>query len=125
MKLDEWRFSFEIAWDDPWYRWQTIVTVVSAFAGSAWLLWKLIPEGLRSGLLVFHYNPYFGIDAVLPWYDAFSFVGIALAIILADAVLSFRLFRHDRIASRVLLCASTVFAALLLVAASMIVSVNV
>ncbi len=124
MKLDEIRFSFEIAWDDPWYKWQSIATVLLCIAGSAYVLWKLIPAGIESGLLVFHYNQYLGIDEVQPWGWVFVYVGVVILIVLIDLIASFQTFRHDKIISRILLCMATVFAILTCIGAFFITSVN-
>lgn len=125
MKWSEWRFSMEIAWDDPWARRQTMLTLLAFAIVTGLFLYKLIPAGLESSLLVFHYNPYLGIDEIQHWMWMFAYVGGAWFVVLADIFLSFQLFRHDRIASRVLLCLSTVFAALLAVAGHFIASINV
>lgn len=84
----------------------------------------MIPIGLRDDLLVFHYNPYLGIDEVQPWTMMFAYIAIALMVMVINFILSFQLFRHDRIASRVVLVASTIFASLLFVGAHFIASVN-
>ena len=125
MKFDEIRFSFEIAWDDPWYKWQSIATLVLCAAGSAYVLWKLVPEGIESGLLVFHYNQYLGIDEVQPWGWIFVYVGVVLAIVGIDLIGSFQSFRHDKIISRILLCTGTLFAIIMCIGAFFITSVNV
>lgn len=125
MKLDELRFSFEIAWDDRWYRWQTLLTLAILLLGSGHVLWKLVPEGIENGLLVFHYNQYLGIDEVQRWGWIFAFVGIIALVVFIDLTASFQLFRHDKIASRVLLMTATLFATLMFAAAFFITSVNV
>ena len=109
MNWEEWKFSLEVAWDDPWYRWQSIVTVLAAAVGSIFFLWKMIPVGIRSGLLVFHYNLYFGIDEVLPWVWIFALPAGLLVLIAFDLLASGNLLRKDRIASRVLLSVATSF----------------
>jgi hypothetical protein len=126
MKLNvaEWRLAFEIAWDDPWFRWQTIVTCAVAAIGTVLYLVRLIPLGLKNGALVFHYNLYLGIDNVSPWPWVFAAPAAALAAIGADIAVSFIMYRHDRIASRVLLGAATAFALLAAIGAVFIVLVN-
>lgn len=123
-KLDEWKFSLDVAWDDPWYRWQSVATIIAAAAGSAFFLLRMIPEGLRSGILVMHYNLYVGIDAVSPWPWVFIFPAALLAILAVDLLAAGFLFRHDRTASRVLLCAASIFTAMSLVGAFFLSLVN-
>ncbi len=125
MNLDEWKFSFEVAWDDPWYRWQTIVTAAAALLGSVFFLWRLIPEGLQSGLLVFHYNLYLGIDEVMSWKWIFVLPLVLFTIIAADIIAAGFLFRKDRIMSRVALCSATLFTLLALIGGFFLVTVNV
>lgn len=125
MTLDEWRFSFEVAWDDAWFRWQAMFTLAAVILGSLYFLWRLIPAGLRNGQLVYHYNLYLGIDEVHAWWWLLAMPAVLLAVVLVDLVASVRLFRRDKIASRVLLCASTVFTALTFAAAFFIASINV
>jgi hypothetical protein len=124
IKLSEWRFSLEVAWDDPWFRWQTIATILVYLAGLFFWFKRMIPMGLRDGLLVFHYNPYLGIDEIQPWEMVFVYAMIVLVVLCINFVLSFQLFRHDRIASRVLLVTSTIFLVLILIASHFIASVN-
>ena len=124
IKLSEWRFSLEVAWDDPWFRWETILTALLFVGGLFFWLKRMIPIGLKESLLVFHYNPYLGIDEVQPWTTMFAYVGIAVVVLILNFVLSFQCFRHDRIASRVLLVGSTLFTVLVLIAAHFISSVN-
>lgn len=112
--LDEWKFSLDVAWDDPWYRWQSVVTGAVALVGSVFFLWRMIPEGLRSGLLVLHYNLYVGIDEVQPWPWVIALVVGFLLLVLVDLFAAGFLFRRDRIASRVVLCAASAFTALAL-----------
>lgn len=124
MNWEEWKFSFEVAWDDPWYRWQTITTVAAVVGGTAFFLWRMVPVGIRTGLLVFHYNLYFGIDEVLPWTWIFVFPGALIVMVVIDLLASGHLFRKDRIVSRVLLCTATVFTIFALIGGFFLTTVN-
>jgi hypothetical protein len=124
MNISEWRFSFEIAWDDRWYKWQSVATIMLFIAGTFYFLWKMIPAGIESGLLIFHYNLYLGIDEVHHWAWLIVFPLAALVVVLLNLIGSFRLYRHDKIASRILLCAATVFTILMVIGAFYIASVN-
>lgn len=125
MNWDELKFSFEIAWDDSWYHWQTISTVFLAFIGSVFFLWRLVPEGLQSGLLVFHYNLYFGIDEVQSWKWLLILPAVLFAIIGIDIIAAGHLFRKDRVMSRILLCAASLFTILSLIGGFFLITVNV
>ncbi|OGL78216.1 hypothetical protein A3E39_03095 [Candidatus Uhrbacteria bacterium RIFCSPHIGHO2_12_FULL_60_25] len=124
MNWEEWKFSLEVAWDDPWYRWQSIATVAAVLGGSAFFLWRMAPVGVRTGLLVFHYNLYFGIDEVLPWMWIFVFPGALIVMVVIDLLASGHLFRKDRIVSRVLLCTATVFTIFALIGGFFLTTVN-
>jgi hypothetical protein len=124
LNFDEWRFSLDVAWDDPWYRWQATVTALVAVLGSAFFLWRMIPEGLQSGLLVLHYNLYVGIDEVQPWPWVFALPATMIVVVAIDLVASALLFRRDRIASRVLLCAATALTVVSLVGGWFLTIVN-
>lgn len=125
MRFEDWKFSFAIAWDDPWCRWQSIGTILFTCVGLGFLLQKMIPIGLQNTLLIFHYNLYLGIDEIQHWTMSFVYAGVLLGVILLNLLLSFFLFRRDRIASRTLLFAATIFALLFLLGARAIVAVNV
>ncbi len=124
MNWEEWKFSLEVAWDDPWYRWQTIATVAAVLGGSAFFLWRMVSVGVRTGLLVFHYNLYFGIDEVMPWTWIFALPGALTVLVAIDLVASGHLFRKDRIVSRVLLCAATAFTIFALIGGFFLTTVN-
>jgi hypothetical protein len=124
MSKGEWKFSFEVAWDDPWYRWQSILTAAIFTIGAVFFFLKLIPIGLENGLLVFHYNPYLGIDEMHHWAWLIVLPPAVFLVAAVNLIASFRLYRHDTIASRVLLCAATIFTALMLIAGYFMVYVN-
>ncbi len=112
MRWDQWRFSARLAWQDRWVRWTMICTVLFYIVMTAFVLSRLIPPGLRSGVLTLHYNVYLGIDEVRSWPWVLLSPGIMLAVILANLTLAFGIFRHDELAARTLL-AVTVAVALL------------
>ncbi|MFA5129491.1 MAG: hypothetical protein WC477_01065 [Patescibacteria group bacterium] len=124
MRLEEWKFSFDLAWDDPWCKWQSIGTGIFMIAGLGYLLQRIIRVGLENSLVIFHYNIYLGIDEVQHWTFALAYAGILIAVVLLNILLSFFLFRYDKIASRTLLFAGTVFAIIFLIAANAIVAIN-
>lgn len=122
--IDEWKFSLDVAWDDPWYRWQSLATAAGALIGGVLILVRLIPEGLQSGILVFHYNLYVGIDDVQPWPWMIVVIVGFFVIVALDLLASGFLFRRDRLASRVVLCMATGFTILALIGAFFIMRVN-
>ena len=125
MRFEDWKFSFDIAWDDAWCRWQSIGTILLTCVGIGVLLKKMISIGLQNNLLIFHYNLYLGIDEIQHWTMVFVYSGVLLAVVLVNIFWSFFLFRRDRIASRTLLFTATLFALLFLLGARAIVAINV
>lgn len=100
------------------------MTWIAYVIGLVFWLKSMISAGLKNSLVVFHYNPYLGIDDVKPWTVVFSYVGISLMVLIVDFILSFQWFRHDKMASRVVLVSSSVFVILILIGAHFIASVN-
>jgi hypothetical protein len=125
MTLDEWKFSLEVAMDDPWVRWQSVMTFSATAIGSIFFLWRLIPEGLRSGVLVFHYNLYIGIDEVHAWQWILAYPVVLIGIVLINFLAAVYLFRTDRFAGMTLLGMSTLFVSIALIGGFFLISVNV
>jgi hypothetical protein len=122
--FSEWRLAIEITWDDPWLKWQTIATVAFYVIATVLFFVHLIPTGMRNGTLVFHYNLYLGIDDVRPWPWVIYPPAAAGLVLAANLLFSFLLFRHDRIASRILLSMASAFIILYAVGAAFIMNVN-
>ena len=103
MRWDEWRFSAKLAWQDLFLRW-TIIGSILFFAGmTTFVLWKLVPIGLRSGVLTFHYNIYLGIDDVRAWKWIFYPLGGMLAVIVVNSSVALGIYRKNTLGARALL----------------------
>lgn len=102
MRLDDWRFSAKRAWQSGFIRWTAIVTGAVIFASSAFFLWRLIPVGLQSGILVMHYNIYLGIDNVQPWKWILVFPAGMISIYLVNTSVALGLYRPDELAAKTL-----------------------
>lgn len=103
MTLAEWRFSAKMAWQDPFIRWVGVFSALATFGSSGFMLWKLIPEGVRSGVLTMHYTIYLGIDDVRYWPWVFVIPGGLCAVLLGNGVIACGLYRTDKVASRALM----------------------
>jgi hypothetical protein len=112
MRWAEWRFSARLAWQDPFIRWTTIVTALFIVGMGAFILWRLIPEGVRASVLTLHYNVYLGIDEVRPWQWIFVLPGGMAAILVVNTVFSFGFYRNHALAARAV-CALAAMMALL------------
>lgn len=124
MRLDEWRFSAKLAWQDGFIRWATIGSAALNIFFSTYALWRLIPIGLRSGVLTMHYNIYLGIDDVQPWSRILLLPAIMLAIITLNAGISFGIYRRDALAAKALTGLSVALSLLWSVSLFFLVMVN-
>ncbi len=124
MKLDAWRFSAKLAWQDQFVRWASVVPAAILLLWSAYFLWRLIPEGLRSGVLVMHYNIYLGIDDVRPWPWIFLLPGSMIAVFVTNAILAGGIYRQHVLAARTLVAVSGVLVGLWLVSSFFLIHVN-
>ena len=102
MKWDEWRFSARLAWQDHFVRWTTLGTAIFCCVITGFVLWKLLPIGLRSGVLTFHYTIYLGIDDVRAWPWIFYPLGTMFGVFLLNLLISLGVFRQDELAARAL-----------------------
>lgn len=103
MRWDEWRFSAKLALQDRFVKWTTLGTAIFCCAITIFVLWKLIPVGLRSGVLTFHYTIYLGIDDVRAWPWIFVPLGTMFGVLLLNFLFALGVFRRDKLASRALI----------------------
>lgn len=124
MTWKEWRFSAHYAWQNRFIRSMLIINGGVIFFVSAWMLWRLIPEGMRAGVLVLHSNIYLGIDEVKPWPWIFLFpIGIILAFGV-NAIAAFTVFREEELAAKTLVTVSASLTALWVLSIFFLVLVN-
>ena len=74
---------------------------------SSYILWRLIPEGIRSGVLTLHYTIYLGIDEVRPWPWITLLPVIMLTVWLANFLVSLGVYRKDKLAAKTLVSVFT------------------
>lgn len=102
MTWEAWKFSAKLAWQDRYLRILGISTLVAFVVWTGFFAWRLIPEGMRSGVLVMHYNVYLGIDDVRPWPWIALSPSAFLALYTIDLVIAAGMYRSDAIAARAL-----------------------
>lgn len=110
MKWEEWRFSAHLAWQDRFIRWGTIAISAVILLGSGLFVYRLLPEGVRSGFLTTHYTIYLGIDEVRPWQWIFLYPSAMVGISAMNNLVIFGIYRRDILAAKALLaftCALT------------------
>lgn len=103
MRWADWKFSAARAAQDRFVRWTTVATVVLIVGMSVYMVVRLLPVILRTGVVTMHYNIYLGIDDVRPWPWAFFIPGIAIIAVAVDTVIAYGFFLRDEIASRTIL----------------------
>ena len=113
--------AFRLFLKDRWIR----LTFVPAFIASVLtlvLLFKFFP---RADNAVLHYNVYFGIDLLGPWYNVFFLPLIGIGLTLINAVMAASIWRWDRIASYLLAIGAMVVVAVTTGAAGLLLYLNV
>ncbi len=83
------------------------------------LYWQLKPTPEPIPL---HYNIYFGIDQLGPWWHLFKLPLSGLGIFLINSVLSFIIYKHERLLSYFLLFVSLIIQGVLVWAGILILS---
>ncbi len=124
MRWDEWRFSATLAWRDLFVRYGTGFAALAAGASSGYMLWRLIPEGLRSGVLALHYTMYLGIDDVRPWPWVFALPAMVLGVLTVNAAVAAGMYRGDTLAARTLTALSCAIAIVWCVGSFFLVRIN-
>lgn len=100
------------------------MTAFIFFITTIFFLKRLIPEGIRSGVLVFHYTVYLGIDDVRPWRWVFAYPAGMLGILILNTVCAFGLYRRDPTAANVLLGVSLALCIVWCVGTFFLLSIN-
>lgn len=71
----------------------TIGTVISILVAALWILLKLRSTG---NLNPIHYNIFFGIDRVGPWYYLLRYPAAALVVLVLNFTLGYFIFPRDK-----------------------------
>lgn len=103
MILDEWRFSYQIAWEKPFMRWGALMTLVSLIGASIYSGIRLFSLSFPSGIIVTHYTIYLGIDQVLPAIWIIPILVVPVLLVSGTIALAYLYFRQDQILSNGLL----------------------
>lgn len=96
MTFESWLFSAKRAWQDPWVRGVTLCTVFVVVVASLWFSVQVIAlRHTTQGLLVLHYNVYFGIDAIKHWAWMLLLPATWVLCTLVDVLWVFGVYRAD------------------------------
>jgi hypothetical protein len=125
MTIAEWRFSAQLAFYDPFIRWASFLALLVATVTSAYMLFRLVPEGLRSGVTVFHYTIYLGIDDVRNWVWVSVFPVGLYTVFIFNTVFALGLYRLDVLAARTLTGLATTIIIIASISSFFLVRINI
>lgn len=83
--------------------------------------WQVRPQ---EGLLFLHYNIYFGVDLIGPWYQFYLLPVIGLVILIVNALFARLVYRRQRQIAYIVLSITIVYQFLLLLASYLIIQQN-
>ncbi len=125
MALAEIKLSAKRAWQNAFIRWNLIGDLLVVIFAGSFFLWRLIPEGLRSDVLVMHYNIFLGIDNVQTWWWIILVPVAMLGVLILNYLLAFYLFRFDALAAKTLAGLTSVLIAVWCVSSFFLMLVNI
>ena len=125
MRWEDWKFSARLGWQDPVVRWLSLAALVIVFAMGGFFLWRLLPEGWRSGVVTMHYTVYIGIDDVRGWQWLFFVPGMALGMVILDILIALGLFRRHPLASRTIIATALATSVVWAIGSFFLINVNI
>lgn len=79
----------------------------------------------ESGQIALHYNIYFGIDSIGPWYKVFILPTLGLFIIIFNNLLGYAFYLQEKILSYFLIFSQTILQIILFIAGIFIILLNI
>jgi len=98
MRLEEWRFSARIAWENPLMKWGAILILVMLLGASIYSGIRLFSLSLPAGYVVTHYTVYLGIDQVLPAPWLILILLVPVLLVSGTISIGYVFFRQDSLA---------------------------
>ena len=109
----------------PYFKYVALASLVLLVLVWALPLWKILPIIGNEPFLSLHYNVYFGVDYIGPWYHIFMLPVIGLVLFIINFIFEVVYFEREKILSY-FFATSTVFVELILfVAMTLIVLLNI
>lgn len=99
MKLDEWKFSLRVSWENPFLKWGGILILCLMAMASVYSGYQLTKSSLASGYVVTHYSVYLGIDQVVPNYWIAVLCLMPILVISGTILCAYALYRANGIAT--------------------------
>jgi len=90
------------------------------------VLWLLLIWQTKefSGLIPLHYNIYFGIDLLGPWYQFFLLPSLGLLFFIVNFIISLMIYSKEKVLSYFLVSASSFIQLIFILAAIFIILIN-
>ncbi len=102
--------------------------LINFFIGLAFniIIWLILAFNIGSSLEIIplHYNIYFGIDLIGPWYKVFIIPTIGVIILFINILLSYIIYKKDKTISYFLMGASSLSQFVLLIGAVFVILLN-
>lgn len=108
----------------PLFTWTMVVSLMLVAFMVALIFWKIYPIGVEREIIPLHYNAYFGVDLLGPWFHVFYLPAIGLVCLLANLAFARLLFEREHLLSILLAVATMVIEVVLLVALVLITLLN-
>ncbi|MEK7105195.1 MAG: hypothetical protein AAB865_00710 [Patescibacteria group bacterium] len=110
--------------EHPLFLWTTIASLVLIAIMVALPFWKLAPIGLERPEIPLHYNVYFGVDLIGPWYKVFFLPLIGVILLLANRQFAIITWEKEKMLSYFFAVATLVVELALTVAVVLVVLLN-
>ncbi len=125
MRLEEWRFSARLAWENPLMRWGAIVTLTALIGASIYSAIRLFSLSFPSGYVVTHYTVYLGIDQVLPALWLIPILLVPVLLISGTITIGYLFFRQDSLAGGGLLSLSFITTVIWIIQLFHLIKINI
>jgi hypothetical protein len=125
MIFDEWRFSYRIAWENPFMRWGALITLFSTIGSSIYTGIRLFSLSYPSGYVVTHYTVYLGIDQVVPAPWIILLLLVPILLISGTISVGYLYFRQDSIAGKGLLTLSFITSIIWIIQLFHLIKINI
>lgn len=88
-------------------------------------IWRIVPIAGEKPYLPLHYNIYFGVDRFGPWWQVFVPPALGVVFLLVALAMQVRFFRREPMLGRFFSVSTVLIEAVLLVAMTLLVLLNV
>ncbi len=113
--------------EDIWFKINLVISVLINVTLWGALYFKLYPFSYltETNQIALHYNVYFGIDSVGPWYLALIIPLLGLFIIILNNLLAYIFYLQEKLISHFLIFSQTVLQVILFAAGIFVILLNI